>query len=63
MPSPLVRTKLHVPAVRRVTALGHAAPRVGAGVLPLQMPYPPLESVLATLVNDLGAHHVDHHTT
>jgi LuxR family maltose regulon positive regulatory protein len=39
-----------------VTALGNAVPGVGAGVLPLLLsPQPPMESVLATLVNELGA--------
>ncbi len=39
-----------------VTALDTAAPGVGAGVLPLlQAPHPPMEAVLATLVNELGA--------
>ncbi len=38
------------------TALDSAVPGVGAGVLPvLQSPHPPMESVLATLLNDLGA--------
>ena len=38
------------------TALDDAVPGVGAGVLPvLQSPQPPMESVLATLLNELGA--------
>ena len=37
-----------------VTALDTAVPGVGAGVLPLlQAPHPPMESVLATLLNEL----------
>ena len=39
-----------------VTALDTAAPGVGGGVLPLlQAPRPPMEAVLATLLNELGA--------
>ena len=39
-----------------VTALDTAAPGVGVGVLPLlQAPRPPMEAVLATLLNELGA--------
>jgi LuxR family maltose regulon positive regulatory protein len=39
-----------------VTALDTAAPSVGDGVLPLlQAPHPPMEAVLATLLNELGA--------
>ncbi|HET6938824.1 MAG TPA: LuxR C-terminal-related transcriptional regulator, partial [Nocardioides sp.] len=39
-----------------VTALDTAAPGVGVGVLPLlQAPDPPMEPVLATLINALGA--------
>ncbi len=39
-----------------VTALDTAAPGVGVGVLPLlQAPQPPMEAVLATLLNELGA--------
>ncbi|GAA1646392.1 LuxR C-terminal-related transcriptional regulator [Kribbella alba] len=39
-----------------VTALDAAAPGVGTGVLPLlRAPHPPMESVLATLLNELGA--------
>ena len=38
------------------TALDDAVPGVGAGVLPaLESPHPPMESVLATLLNELGA--------
>jgi ATP/maltotriose-dependent transcriptional regulator MalT len=39
-----------------VTALDLAAPGVGSGVLPLlEAPHPPMEQVLVTLVNELGA--------
>ena len=39
-----------------VTALDTAVPGLGAGVLPLlQAPHPPMQSVLAVLLNDLGA--------
>ncbi len=39
-----------------VTALDTAVPGTGVGVLPLlQAPHPPMESVLATLLNELGA--------
>ena len=39
-----------------VTALDGAAPGVGLGVLPLlQAPQPPMQAVLATLLNELGA--------
>ena len=39
-----------------VTALDTAVPGLGSGVLPLlQGPHPPMQSVLATLLNDLGA--------
>jgi LuxR family maltose regulon positive regulatory protein len=38
------------------TALDDAVPGVGAGVLPvLQSPHPPMEPVLASLLNELGA--------
>ena len=38
-----------------VTALDAVAPGVGAGVLPLLQAPPPMEAVIATLVNELGA--------
>lgn len=39
-----------------ITAIDTVAPGVGAGVLPLlQAPHPPMELVLATLLNELGA--------
>ena len=40
-----------------ITALQTAEPGVGAGALALlQSPQPPIDAVLATLLNDLDAH-------